>query len=54
MSFRLYLDEDATVRALIRALTARGLDVSSTVDAGRTGLSDDEQLEHAANNGRVL
>lgn len=54
MRFRLYLDEDATVRALIRTLAARGLDVSSAVDAGRTGLSDEEQLEHAANDGRVL
>lgn len=54
MSLRLYLDEDATLRALIRALVARGVDVTNAVDTGRGGLSDAEQLQHAASDGRVL
>jgi ActR/RegA family two-component response regulator len=47
VSLRLFLDEDATFRSLIRALVARGLDVTNAIDAGRAGLSDAEQLEHA-------
>lgn len=54
MSLRLFLDEDATFRSLIRALVARGLDVSNAIDAGRAGLSDAEQLEHATSEGRIL
>lgn len=41
-------------RALIRALQARGLDVTNAVDAGQKGTGDLEQLEHATADGRVL
>jgi hypothetical protein len=54
LTFRLYLDEDSTHRALIRALQARGLDIENAVDAGMTARTDLEQLEHAAAAGRVL
>jgi hypothetical protein len=54
VTIRLYLDEDATLRALVRALLARGLDVTNAVDAGRTGLTDEEQLAYATAEGRVL
>lgn len=54
MTFRLYLDEDSVNRALIRALTARGMDVSNAVDAGRTGITDAEQLAYSTGEGRVL
>jgi len=54
VGFPLYLDEDSVNRALIRALEARGLDVTNAVDAGRIGTTDLEQLEHSTADGRVL
>lgn len=54
MDLRLHLDEDATLRALIRTLTARGLDVSNAIDAGLAGLSDEKQLEYSTEAGRIL
>jgi len=54
VGFSLYLDEDSVNRALIRALGARGLDVTNAVDAGRVGRTDFEQLEHSTVEGRVL
>lgn len=54
MTFLLYLDEDSTNRALLRALAARGLDVDNAVDAGMAARTDSEQLEHATAAGRVL
>lgn len=54
MGFPLYLDEDSVNRALILALKARGLDVTNSLDAGRAGMTDSEQLEHATAVGRVL
>ena len=54
MAFALYLDEDSVNRALIRALRARGMDMTNAVDAGHTGTPDLAQLEHATRNGRVL
>lgn len=54
MAFPLYLDEDSVNRALIRALRARGMDVTNSVDAGHTGTPDVGQLEHATAEGRVL
>lgn len=53
MAFPLYLDEDSMNRALIRALRARGMDVTNAVDAGHVGTSDLEQLEHATTEARV-
>ena len=54
MAFPLFLDEDSVTRALIRALQARGLDVTNAVDAGKVGIGDLEQLEYATATGRVL
>ncbi len=54
MPFALYFDEDSVNRALIRALVARGMDVTNAIDAGRAGSPDGVQLEHAAADGRVL
>lgn len=39
---------------MIRALEARGLDVTNAVDAGRVSLADREQLEYSTAEGRVL
>jgi len=52
--FPLYLDEDSVNRALIRALQARGVDVTNAIDSGQAGTDDIEQLRHAAAEGRVL
>jgi uncharacterized protein (DUF433 family) len=54
VAFALYLDEDSVNRALIRALQARGMDVTNAVDSGQAGTGDLEQLEHATAHGRVL
>lgn len=54
MAFPLYLDEDSVNRALIRALRARGMDVTNAVDEGLTALGDLEQMEHATAEGRIL
>jgi hypothetical protein len=54
VAFPLYFDEDSVNRALIRALRARGMDVTNAVDTGHAGLPDRVQLEHAATEGRVL
>jgi Domain of unknown function (DUF5615) len=54
VAFALYFDEDSVNRALIRALRARGMDVTNAVDAGHAGSPDRVQLEHATADGRVL
>jgi hypothetical protein len=54
VTFPLYLDEDSVNRALIRALQARGVEVTNAVDSGQTGTTDIEQLEYAAGQGRAL
>jgi hypothetical protein len=54
MPLRLYIDEDAMSRVLIRGLRSRGLDVTSALTEEKVGQSDDAQLEFAAKHGRVL
>ncbi|NBC16221.1 MAG: hypothetical protein GVY18_02770 [Bacteroidetes bacterium] len=51
---RLYLDEDAMSRALVQGLRARGVDVLTVAEAGRAGQDDGDQLQFAAERGRVL
>jgi predicted nuclease of predicted toxin-antitoxin system len=51
---RLYVDEDSMDRALIRALRARGVDVSTTLEEGMIERSDNEHLDYATAQGRVL
>ena len=51
---RLYLDEDAISRALIRGLRARGVDVLTAQDAQQMGVPDSVQLLHATGQGRTL
>jgi predicted nuclease of predicted toxin-antitoxin system len=40
--------------ALAEALRGRGIDITTTTDAGLTGAADREQLRFAANTGRIL
>lgn len=51
---RLYVDEDAMDQDLAHALRARGVDVLTALDAGMTERSDEEHLEYATAQGRVL
>ncbi|MBF8265291.1 MAG: hypothetical protein HW384_1155 [Dehalococcoidia bacterium] len=53
MSLRLYLDENITP-VLAQQLRRRGFDVVSASEVGMLAKTDEEQLEYASNNGRVL
>ena len=49
-----FLDEDAMAQALLNGLRARGIDVLTVGEVARKRLEDDEQLEFATSQGRVL
>lgn len=51
---RLYFDEDAARQSLVRELRNRGADVLTPWEAGMVQRTDEEQLEWAAQHGRVL
>ena len=51
---RLYMDEDAGETAVIAALRARGVDLLTTLEAGRLGSSDADQLVYATQQGRAI
>ena len=48
------MDEDSMREVLVEALRARGVDVITALDAETIGWSDQEQLEYATEQGRVL
>jgi hypothetical protein len=52
--FKLYFDEDSLDRDLVRALRARGVDVTTALDASMMGRGDEAHLLFATNQGRVL
>lgn len=54
MPLRLYIDEDAMSRALVRGLRAQGINVSTPLHEDRIGQADDEQLEFATRMNRVF
>jgi hypothetical protein len=54
MQIRLFVDEDAMANALVSGLRARGIDVLTAGGQGRRNLDDDQQLEFATSQGRVL
>jgi hypothetical protein len=54
VKIRLYFDEDSARHSLARELRARGADVVTAVEAGTGGRLDEQQLEWATNNSRVL
>ena len=45
---KLYMDEDAMARSLVRGLKARGVDVTTVLNVNKEGQSDVAQLEFAA------
>jgi hypothetical protein len=54
MQIRLYIDEDAMARALVKGLRARGIDVTTVLDERMSEQNDRAQLEYAAQQGRTL
>jgi uncharacterized protein with PIN domain len=51
---RLYLDEDAESNRLLQALRIRGVDVVTVAEVGMISCSDEEQLNWALTNQRVI
>ena len=51
---RLYIDENSMDRDLVSALRARGVDVSTAQADGLIERPDEEHLQHALDQGRVL
>ena len=51
---RLYFDADSMERAIIAGLRARGIDAISALETAMAEQSDEEQLEFARAEGRVL
>jgi hypothetical protein len=54
VTIRLYFDEDSMRYALVHALRARGIDVQIALEVGMIERSDEEHLEFATAQGRVL
>jgi hypothetical protein len=54
MKIRLYLDEDSMRLALVEALRARSVEVITALDQGLVERADEDHLEYAAAQGRVL
>jgi Domain of unknown function (DUF5615) len=54
MTIRLYLDEDSMRQALVQALRARGVDVITALEADMIERADEEHLDYATAQGRVL
>lgn len=54
MTIRLYCDEDSMDQDLVRALRTRGLDVTTALEASMVHREDDEHLDYATQQGRVL
>jgi len=54
VTIRLYFDEDAMDKYLVRALQARGVEVVTAIEAGLVERPDEDHLAYAAAQGRVL
>lgn len=52
-AIRCYIDEHVG-HAVARGLRLRGIDVTTVIDAGMRGASDEEHLEFALRTGRVI
>ncbi|QUS60968.1 DUF5615 family PIN-like protein [Synechocystis sp. PCC 7339] len=51
---RLYLDEDAMSNSLLKALRSKEIDVISVQEAGTEGFPDNQQLDWATSQERVI
>ncbi len=51
---RLYFDADSMQRAVVSGLVARGIDALRAFEVGMSDVSDEEQLQFATSQGRVL
>lgn len=54
MKIRLYLDEDAMAEDLVRALLSRGADLTTANLEGMIERDDEDHLDYAISQGRVL
>ena len=54
MTIRLYVDEDSMSRALVRALRARNVDVTTALDENMIEQPDAAHLDFATTQGRAL
>ena len=54
MTIRLYCDEDSMDRDLVRALLARGMDVTTALEENMIDRQDAEHLDYATQQRRVL
>jgi len=54
VTIRLYLDEDSMDKALVQALRARSVDVTTALEAGMIERDDQEHLDLATAQERVL
>lgn len=54
MSIRLYLDEDVLDKDFVQALRSSNMDVVTVTDVGVDGQTDEQQLQYATSQGRVL
>lgn len=54
MTLRLYLDEDTIDKDLVQALRTQNIDFITISEAGLEGASDEDQLQYATVQGRVL
>lgn len=54
MTIRLYFDEDSMDHKLVRALRARGMDAKTALDENMIDRADEEHLDFATKQGRVL
>ena len=54
MKIRLYIDEDSMDQALVQALRARGVDVTTALEEGMIAKNDHLHLDYAARYGRAL
>lgn len=51
---RIYIDEDSMKQSLVTASRNAGVDTVTSSDVNRNGYTDEEQLEWATGEGRVL
>ncbi|MEX1026992.1 MAG: DUF5615 family PIN-like protein [Candidatus Paceibacterota bacterium] len=51
---RFYFDADSLERAVVSGMRARGIDATTALEVGMADSSDEEQLEFARADGRVL